>query len=76
VPSVSRVTFKPLTEHTSVVFDVRLTVKPELEVTVGEKGEAPKVLLVIDGKVMVWLTAVTVKVWLALAAASYVAFPA
>jgi hypothetical protein len=50
-----------VTEHTPVVFDVRLTVKPELEETVGEKGEAPKVLLVIDGKVMVWLTPFTAK---------------
>ena len=60
-PVARSVTSPFVTEHTSVVFDVRLTVKPELEVTVGEKREAPKVLLVIDGKVMDWLTPFTVK---------------
>jgi hypothetical protein len=48
-----RVTSPSVTVQTLGVFDVRVTVKPELAVTVGEKGEAPKALLVIDGKLMV-----------------------
>ena len=41
VPAVSNVTVLPLTVHTLVVLEVKVTARPELAVALNVKGVAP-----------------------------------
>ena len=61
VPVSSIVTDVPLTLHTRGVFELNATVSVELAVALIAKGTAEKVRFAMFGKVMVWLTLLTVK---------------
>ena len=71
VPALTKVTVEPLTWHTGVVSDAKLTGNPDDAVAVTENGEVPNVRVASAPKVMVWpwSALVTVKLWLTLGAA-------
>jgi hypothetical protein len=47
-------TLVPLALHVEAVCERRLTASPELALTVGTNGDAPRERLAIAGKVMLW----------------------
>jgi len=64
VPTAASVTVAPDTVHTDVVCELKLTGNPELAVALTAKGTLPNAWLASDPNVIVWLAAVTVKLWL------------
>jgi hypothetical protein len=74
-PTPTSVTVEPDTVHTDVVCELKLTASPDDAVALTLNGAAPNAWLDNPPKLIVWLPAVTVKLWLTGTAAAYVAFP-
>jgi hypothetical protein len=70
VPAAISVTVVPDTVHTAVVRELKLTASPELAVALAANGALPNGWFESDPKVIVWLAAVTVKLWLTAVAAA------
>ena len=72
IPTATSVTVLPLTEHTVVVSDEKLTGKPDDAVALTVNGADPNTLLLSAPKVIVWLcnALVTVKLWSTFGAAA------
>ena len=69
VPGADGVSIEPLTVQMPVVFEAKLTARPELAVAVKVNGEAGSVTAAGVPKVIVWDAWFTVKLWLTEAAA-------
>ena len=63
-PVASSVTVVPETPHTFVVWELKLTARPEEAVAATENGAEPNARFESAPKVMVWLAGVTWKLWL------------
>ena len=61
LPSPARVTVAPDTVQTEGVFEVKVTVRPELAVAVTENGAAPDITLFSEPKLIVCDPGVTLK---------------
>jgi hypothetical protein len=64
VPAALIVTVLPLTVHTVVVVDAKVTASPEEAVAFTVNGATPKVELATAPNVIVWLAFAIVKIWL------------
>ena len=69
VPMATSVTVEPETVQTLDVVEAKLTERPDDAVALTVKGVVPRFLADNAAKVMVWLAAVTRKLWLTGAAA-------
>ena len=70
VPMPMRVTCTPEIVQTEVVFELKLTSKPEEAVAASVNGAVPNARLLKAPNVIVWLPLVTWKLWLTGAAAA------
>src|ERR1035438_6110141 len=75
-PTATSVTVVPETVHTFVVWELKLTVRPEEAVALTVNGAAPNARFESAPKVMVWLACVTWKVWFTGVAAAQLVLPA
>jgi hypothetical protein len=75
MPTDTIVTVFPDTVQTGVVVEVKLTVRPEVAVALIANGATPKLTLEGALKVIVCDAGFTVKLWVTVGAAAYVAFP-
>jgi hypothetical protein len=64
IPTATKVTVDPETVHTAVVWELKLTARPELAVAVTANGADPNATLDSVPKVIVWAPFVTLKLWL------------
>jgi hypothetical protein len=69
-PTLTNVTFPPDTVQTEGVVDAKLTGSPEVAVALTANGVVEKGRLASGAKAIVWLPAVTAKVWSTGAAAA------
>jgi hypothetical protein len=64
VPTATKVTVDPETVHTAVVWELKLTARPEVAVAVTANGAAPNATFESVPKLIVWGAFVTLKLWL------------
>jgi hypothetical protein len=75
-PTATSVTVAPDTVHTPVVVEEKLTASPDDALALTPNGALPNAWLESAPKLMVWVPAVTWKLWLTGTAAAQLAFPA
>jgi hypothetical protein len=74
-PTATSVTVAPDTVHTPVVVDEKLTTSPDDALALTVNGALPNAWLERAPKLMVWVPAVTWKLWLTGTAAAQLVFP-